>query len=145
MSMLVLNLDRNPVSYAKIVPMSTQSEQRSLFHDISIIIVSIIIGIILAKTDILINILTSTKELEILGSFLAGLFFTSVFTTVPAIATLAEIAQVTPLLWVATFGALGAVIGDLIIFQFVKDRLSERLVKIVHQHDPEDRISTLLN
>src|SRR3989344_1125991 len=102
-----------------------------ILQDMAIIALSIIIAIILARTDVLITILTSTKELERLGSFVAGLFFTSAFTTAPAIVTLGEIAQANSLVPTALFGALGAVIGDLIIFRFVRDKLSDHLLKII--------------
>jgi len=102
-----------------------------LFKDIVIIVISIIVAIFLANTNLLINVLVSIKGLEIFGSFIAGMFFTSIFTTAPAIATLGEIAQTNAVLTVALFGALGAVLGDLIIFRFIRDRLSEHLVEII--------------
>lgn len=114
---------------------------KELLKDIFIVIVSILVGIFLVKSQFLAHLLTSTQEWEIIGSFIAGMFFTSIFTTAPAIVALGEIAQVTPLLLVTFFGAVGAVIGDLIIFQFVKDRLSEHLIRLTHQHNIEGRIS----
>ncbi len=39
-----------------------------------------------------IKVLTSTKELEMLGSFIAGISFTLFFTAAPAVVTLGEIA-----------------------------------------------------
>ena len=105
-----------------------------LFKDMVIIVISIIVAIFLANTNLLVNILVSAEGLEILGSFVAGMFFTSIFTTAPAIATLGEIAQTNSVFTVALFGALGAVLGDLIIFRFIRDRLSEHLVEIIkHQ------------
>ncbi len=73
------------------------------------------------------SFLTSTREHIILGSFVAGFFFTFAFTTAPAIAVLAEIAQANSIHLVALFGASGALLGDLIIFLFLKDRLREDL------------------
>ncbi len=102
-------------------------------QDIAIIALSVLIAIILVKTQVLVKILTSTQELEILGSFIAGMFFTSIFTTVPAIVTLGEIAQANSILLTAFFGALGAVVGDLIIFYFMRDRFSGHLMKLM-QH-----------
>ena len=115
-----------------------------ILQDMAIIALSIIIAIILARTDVLITILTSTQELELLGSFIAGLFFTSVFTTAPAIVTLGEIAQANSLVPTALFGALGAVIGDLIIFRFVRDKLSDHLLKIIKHEGMGKRTRVLL-
>jgi hypothetical protein len=104
-----------------------------LVHDVGIIVLSVLIALILMRTDILVNILTSTKELEFLGSFIAGLFFTSIFTTAPAIVTLGEISQASSILGTAFFGTLGAVVGDLIIFRFVEDRLSAHFVELLKE------------
>ena len=82
--------------------------KNSLMWDITIISLSIAIAIIFVKTGIIINILASSKELELFGSFVAGMFFTSVFTVAPATVTLGEIAQVSSVFWTAFFGATGA-------------------------------------
>ena len=58
------------------------------------------------------------------ASFLAGLFFTSLLTTAPAIAVLGELAQEGNLLLIALVGALGSVVGDFLIFMFVRDRIA---------------------
>ena len=54
----------------------------NLMRDLAIIVFSVIIAIILIKTRYLATILTSTKEMEFLGSFIAGIFFTSIFILV---------------------------------------------------------------
>ena len=107
----------------------------------AIIVLSVGVAVVLVKTNIFGEVLTSTKELELLGSFVAGMFFTSVFTTVPAIVTLGEIAHANSVILTAIFGALGAVVGDLIIFRFVRDRFSEHLMELVkHQRAGRKKI-----
>lgn len=102
-----------------------------ILKDMVIIGLSISFAIFLVNTNLLINILTSTKELQLLGSLIAGMFFTSIFTTAPAIATLGEIAQNGSILTTAILGGVGAVLGDLIIFRFIRDRLSDHLIELV--------------
>ncbi len=105
-----------------------------ILKDLSIIAVSIFFAVFLANTNFLVNVLSTTKELELIGSLIAGMFFTSIFTTAPAIATLGEIAQHNSILVTALVGAVGAVLGDLLIFRFIRDRLSEHLAELVkHQ------------
>ena len=125
--------------------MINTNNKNFFIQDIAIIAISIIVAVIFAKTDILANILTSTKELELFGSFIAGIFFTSVFTTAPAIVTLGEITQAYSILPVAFLGALGAVIGDLIIFRFFRDRFSEHLMELVKHQDVGKRIKVLFH
>lgn len=103
------------------------NSNKSLFIDLIIVTVSIFFAIFLVQTQILQKILTSTMELEFIGSFIAGIFFTSIFTVAPAAITLGQIAAANSIFLTALFGAMGAVVGDLIIFKFVRDSISEHL------------------
>ena len=114
-----------------------------LLQDLVIIAVSILVAIILVRTDVLITLLTSTRELEFLGSFVAGIFFTSIFTVPVATVTLGEIAQAHGLVETAALGALGSVVGDLIIFRFVRDRFSEHLTTLIKQTGAKKRLKSL--
>lgn len=109
----------------------------------TIIVISIIVALILVKTGVLIKILISTRELELLGSFIVGIFFTSIFTTAPAIVTLGEIARANSILPTAILGAMGAVVGDLIIFWFIRDRFSAHLMELVKHQGAGKRIKVL--
>ena len=121
------------------------SEKNSLLPDISIVISSILIAIVLVKTHLLTKALISVQGLAILGSFISGIFFTSIFTTAPAIVTLGDIGKNEPILLVAFFGALGAVVGDLVIFRFVRDKLSDHLLELVSHRRASKRIMALFN
>lgn len=109
-----------------------------LFQDLLIILISVFLAALLIKTQAIHSILATTREFEFIGSFIAGLFFTSIFTTAPAIVALGEISQVGSLISVAFFGACGAVIGDLIIFKFIRDRFSDHIMELV-QHRKEGK------
>jgi len=111
--------------------MRAKLEKHLLLQDAAIIFISVLVAVILAKTGILKNLLTSTKEWELFGSFIAGMFFTSVFTTPPAIVALGEIARIDGILVTAFAGAAGSVVGDLIIFRFIRDRFAEHLLELV--------------
>lgn len=105
----------------------------AIYKDIGIICLSILIAVILAKTGAIKELLTATKEAEIVGSLLAGIFFVSIFTAAPATVALAEIAQSNSIFLVAVFGGLGALIGDLIIFRFIKNHISEDIAYFVEK------------
>ena len=102
--------------------------------DIAIIVLSVLVAVLLVQTEVLTNLLASAGQTEIFGAFVAGMFFTSIFTTAPAIATLGEISITQGIFYTALFGAVGSVLGDLIIFRFVRDRFSEHVSEIMtHQ------------
>ena len=88
----------------------------NLARDLVLVIFSVFIAIILAKTGAFQDLITSTQEVRFIGSFIAGIFFVSVFTAAPATVALGEIAQLNSVITVAILGGLGALIGDLIIF-----------------------------
>ena len=113
----------------------------NLVRDLVLVILSIFVAIILAKTGALQDLITSTQEMRFIGSFIAGIFFVSVFTAAPATVALGEIAQSNSVITVAILGGLGALIGDLIIFRFVKDRVSEHFSYLIKVSKTERIVS----
>lgn len=103
----------------------------SLVRDLAIVFLSVILAILLIKTGALTGIVGSTMGLKFIGSFMAGIFFVSIFTAAPATAVFVEIAKVDSLFWMAFFGGLGAMIGDLIIFYFIKESLSKSFLYLI--------------
>lgn len=125
--------------------MTTQNRINGfLLHDVLLIIISLSVAFALVQTGFLSVVLASTREWQFIGSFIAGLFFTSIFTTAPAIVALGEITLVHPIASVALFGALGAVIGDLIIFRFIRDKFAEHLLELLSHRYLGKRVRTLL-
>ncbi|MDO8552213.1 MAG: hypothetical protein Q7S01_01635 [bacterium] len=116
-----------------------------LLRDLCVIALSIFVAVVLVKTEILIEILTATQERELLGSFIAGMFFTSVFTTAPAIVALGEIANANSIFLTAIFGGMGAVFGDLIIFRFIRDRFSKHLMELAGHWRAGRKVSAFLH
>lgn len=104
------------------------TDRNHLLKDFAIVASSLAIAIALVWTGVVEVALTETPKLRMFGAFFGGLFFTSVFTTAPAIVALGEIAQSGSVLVTAALGALGSVVGDLLIFIFVRDQLTEHLM-----------------
>lgn len=121
----------------------TNKNTNFISQDLSIIFFSILFALILIKTSALSVILDGAIGLRWLGSFVAGMFFTSVFTTTPAIISLGTIASKGSILSTAFFGALGAVVGDLVIFRFIRDRLSDHLTVLMEHTSYWKRVKAL--
>ena len=92
-----------------------------------ILALTIFVGWKLAESQTFHDFLTASQRSEIIGSFVGGLFFTSLFTTGPAAVALGTIARENALAMVALLGGAGAVIGDLILFRFFQGYLTEEL------------------
>ncbi len=104
---------------------------RHITFDISVIALSILIAVLLVKSHVIDDAMAWSAEFGHIGSFIAGMFFTSAFTTAPAIAALGEISLVNGVIETSLWAALGAVIGDMIIFRFVRDRMADHLLEIL--------------
>lgn len=66
-------------------------------------------------------LILSLGEWGYFGAFVVGIFFVSTFTVAPSILVIYYLAQTLNPWEVAIFAGLGAVIGDLVIFNFIRD------------------------
>lgn len=105
---------------------------RELVRDLAIVALSVFVAVNLASSGAIERFLANTGNIVFLESFMAGIFFTSIFTVAPATVAIVEIAKSgTPLWELAIFGGLGAMVGDLLIFRFVRDRISEDIANLI--------------
>lgn len=104
---------------------------------------SIVLAIILIKTHALESLLTSFGLSPALVSFMGGIFFTSAFTSVPATVALVEVSRFTHPFFVALYGTCGALLGDLLIFRFIKMHISADLDYVLRALRWEERYLTL--
>lgn len=105
--------------------LSLQQKRTRLYTDAVIIVGSVVLAMVFLQTGVIHSLVHGVRDLAYASSFLAGLFFTSLFTIAPSIATLGILAQEQAPLSVAFFGGLGAMCGDLVLYLFVRDRVSE--------------------
>lgn len=101
------------------------NQQKHLLQDLIFLLTSIGFAVFLVESGITHTFVASLGSLQWVGIILTGIFFTSIFTTAPAIGLLGTFAETTPLPVLAILGGFGAVLGDYIIFRFVKDRISK--------------------
>ncbi len=97
---------------------------KKVTRDLIILCASITAAIILARTGVLEQFFSSTSNLVYISAFVAGIFFTSIVTIGPATLALITLCGIGNPYLVALLGAAGAVIGDLVIYLFVKDDLA---------------------
>ncbi len=99
--------------------------KRQFLIDMVLLAASISFAIWFAETGLTHKVVGYFSAFPLLGIFIAGMFFTSVFTTAPAIVLLGDFAQTTSLPTLAIVGALGAMVGDYVLFRFVKGHVSD--------------------
>jgi hypothetical protein len=96
-------------------------------RDLAIIFLSIVMALVVVETGVVHWFVSIIDGWQYLSILVAGVMFTSMFTTAPAMVVLAEIALGQPVWLVASLGALGAMGGDFFIYRFVKDNLADDL------------------
>lgn len=99
-------------------------------RDILIIAASISIAVGIAKGDLVAHFVSAVGFAPI-EAFIAGFFFTSLLTLTPAGVAFAEMAHIAPIFPLAAWGAAGAVCGDLILFFFVRDAISDDMMALL--------------
>lgn len=112
----------------------TRENRWRLEFDAAAIVASIFFAMWLTSSGILGRTLVYVGDLRFVESFIAGILFTSAFTTAPAIVILGNIAQHSSPTSVALVGAMGAVFGDLLLFSFIRDRVSEDLFSLLGEN-----------
>lgn len=98
--------------------------QTRVIRDLLVISFSILLAILLARSGTIEEVIKMFEGSFALTAFLAGLMFTSIFTTAigTAVFLVLGIDGYNPFL-IAVIGGVGAVFGDLLIFRFVKNDL----------------------
>ncbi len=91
------------------------------------LIFSLIVLFYITGTDFGQETIHNISRLGYVGSFVAGGFFVSTFTVAPAGVVLFKLAQMYNPLLIALSAGFGAVIGDYLIFRFLKDNVFEEI------------------
>ena len=95
-----------------------------ILQDIFAIVASVWAAWVIVHFNLVQYVLAQAGDGVVWVSLIAGVFFTSLVTAAPALAVLGELSLTGNLFVVALVGALGAVLGDYLIFAFVRDRVS---------------------
>lgn len=103
------------------------------YENTALLIVSIIAFAFLTQTEIVDKLIQQIGNLGYLGSFIVGIFFVSTFTVAPAAIILFNLAERLNLVGVAVLAGLGAMLGDYVIFHFMRDRVFEELRPLFHK------------
>lgn len=102
----------------------TQLHKPHFGRDLFIIAVSISFAVFLAQHDLVERVMGMIGFVP-LEAFIAGFFFTSLLTITPAGVAFADMSSAIQPTQLAAWGAAGAVVGDLMLFFFVRDAISE--------------------
>lgn len=91
------------------------------------LLASFVVLFLLSRTEEAKSFVLAFSSLGYVGIFITGMFFVSIFTVVPATVVLYFFAGEHSIFTVSLFAGLGGVLGDFIIFRYLKNNLFEEL------------------
>jgi hypothetical protein len=101
---------------------------RDIQKDLTIILCGAILAFIIVRLDSFAAFFQEISRFMPLASFTAGIFFTSALTLAPASIVLAKLSIIGgSTSEIALWGGLGAALGDVVIFLFIRDRVAAHL------------------
>ena len=100
------------------------------YKNLTILFLSFIFAGFLYQFEEFHNFLLSVGEYGYIGAFLAGLLFVSSFTFATAVVVLLVLAEKLNPYEIAMLAGAGGVLGDFLIFRFVKDGLAEEITPL---------------
>lgn len=110
--------------------MTKKEEYAHLRKDFFLVFISVVVSFVFARFGFD-NLLLNFFANPFVVSFIAGIFFTSLLTIAPASVILASLAMHAHPIEIALFGAMGAVVGDMLLFFFVRDSLADDITYLI--------------
>lgn len=97
------------------------------YKNTTLLVLSMFLFLYLATTPLVRTVIQSLGSTGYIGAFIVGMFFVSIFTVAPASIVLFNLADTLHPVEVALLAGAGAVLGDYLIFRYLKDTIFEEL------------------
>lgn len=119
----------------------TKRWNRWRFKNTFLLLLSLIAFFYLAETPFISKLLSDLGDLGYIGAFVTGIFFVSTFTVAPASVVLFNLADKLNPVEVSLLAGAGAMLGDYIIFKYVKDKVFHEILPIIKKlHTPKVKL-----
>src|SRR3990167_2198875 len=93
------------------------------YKNTTLLALSLVAFFFLARTPQVDSLIREAGTLGYVGAFIAGIFFVSTFTVAPAAVVLYHLADSLHPLEIAILAGLGAMVGDYIIYRYLRDKI----------------------
>lgn len=110
---------------------------------LSIFLISVMVAIYVAENDAINYFIHHLGSFGYVGALLAGILFVSTFTTVTSIVILGILAQDLNPFVLALIGGVGAMLGDLMVYRFLKHNVDKELM-LVFGEEGEGHVKRIL-
>lgn len=107
------------------------------YKNLTLLTVGLIAGILLYRSEAFNEALLGLGTFSYVSAFIAGILYDTTFSVSASVAILLVLAKTMPHLPLVIVATIGAVIGDYLVFKFVKDGLMKELVPIEQAFENE--------
>ncbi len=107
--------------------------RRWKYKNLTFLLISIIVALFISRYEPFHNFLLNLGDFGYIGAFIAGILFVSTFTVATGAIILLVLAERLSPIEIGILAGLGAVVGDFLIFRFIKDNLA-REVNDIYEH-----------
>jgi len=115
------------------------------YRNLSIAFIGVVLAVLLSRFEAFHSFLLHLGNFGYIGAFIAGMLFVSTFTIATSALVLLVIAETLSPIEIGLIAGLGAVVGDMLIFRFVKDGLTEEIEDIFKNFDSKKHIRHLFH
>lgn len=97
------------------------------YKNTALLTIGLVLFFLFADNPLIAELIRALGDLGYLGAFIVGIFWTSTFTIAPATVLLYHLAGRLDPIEVALLAGAGAMVGDYLLFRYLKDRVYEEL------------------
>ncbi len=114
------------------------------YKNITITLLGLIFALILSRYEPFHQFLFGLRDYGYIGAFVAGLLFVSTFTFATGALILLILAETLTPWELGLIGGLGGVLGDFLIFKFIRNDL-EKEIELIYNHFGGNHLSKILH
>ncbi len=115
------------------------------YKNLTLALISILLAILISRVDAVHQFLAGLGNFGYVSAFIAGGLFVSTFTVAAGAIILFFLAETFTSWEIGLIAGLGAVVGDLTIFKFVKDGLAGEITDICNHLDSRHHLRKLFH
>ena len=115
------------------------------YKNLTFFVMSIFFALFISQFEIFHEFLLHLNVLGLVGAFIGGILFVSTFTVATGTVILLVLAESYSPLQIGIVAGLGAVVGDVMIFRFVKDNLTREVEAIYQRFDHNHHVRRVLH
>ncbi len=115
------------------------------YKNLTMSFAGVVLAILLSRNEAFHSFLLHLNGLGYLGAFISGFLFVSTFTIATSALILLTLVEKLSPLEIGIFAGLGAVLGDVLIFHFIKDNLANEIEDIYFHIDRKGHFKGLMH